>query len=294
MTIYDPGNYDNQPDEGTSPWVWVLLGLGALVFCCVAAAVVSIAGLALMGSQTEQVFEEIATTLEADAPPVVATVPVVSESENGVVATVVPTAVSETNTAVGRVNYLENFSEADEWGTGSITAEDDDTVIEAEAIVNDGAFDFTVHASESLFWSTASENFEDGVYEVRATAVDGPLDNGFGMIFMFDNDRDNFYMFEVSSDGYVWVGRYEQGGEVIDAFLEDGWLQSGAVNQGLNASNLLRVEVDNGQMTFYVNDQRVASATDTSFSGGNIGVFVETFSEGGARVLFDDFTYISR
>lgn len=286
MTIYDPGNYDNQPDEGTSPWVWVLLGVGALVFCCVAAAVVSIAGLALMGSQTEQVFEEIATTLEADAPPVVATVPVV------------PTAVSEpqteTNTAVGRVNYLENFSEADEWGTGTITAEDDDSVVEAEAIVNDGAFDFTVHASESLFWSTASEDFGDGVYEVRVTAVDGPLDNGFGMVFMFDNERDNFYMFEVSSDGYVWVGRYEQGGEVIDAFLDDGWIQSGAVNQGLNASNLLRVEVDNGQMEFYVNDQRVASATDTSFSGGNIGVFVETFSEGGARVLFDDFTYISR
>lgn len=291
MTIYDPGNYEDQPDSGTSPWVWVLLGLGALVFCCVAASVMSIAGLTLIGPQTEDVFEEITTTLEAEQTVVVATVP----ASNGLAVTPPTRLVEEEAPAsgTGRVNYLENFSEADEWGTGTITAEDDADFVEAEALVNDGSFDFTVFAPEALFWSTASEQFGDGVYEMTATAVEGPLDNGFGMLFMFDNVREDFYMFEVSSDGYVWVGRYAAGGEIIDSFLEDGWLESGAVNVGLGEPNLLRVEVDNGNMTFYVNDQRVAEARDTTLREGNIGVFVETFSEGGARVQFDDFTYVS-
>jgi hypothetical protein len=286
MSIYDPGNYEDQPDEGTSPWVWILLGLGALIFCCVAASVAAVASLTLLGPQTEQVFDEIAGTLEAESTAVPSTIATIPPAK----------AIDEEplDTGVGRVTYLENFSEADEWGTGTITAEDDESVVEAEAFVIDGALDFTVYTPEALFWSTASEDFGDGVYEITATAVDGPLDNGFGILFMFDDVREDYYVFEVSSDGFVWIGRYEQGGEVIDSFVEGGWIESGAVNQGLNVSNQLRVEVTDGDMVFYVNDQRVAEARDTTLSRGNIGVFVESFSEGGPRVRFDDFSYISR
>ncbi len=273
MSIYDPGNYEDQPDHGTSAWVWVLLGVGALVFCCVAASVIGFAGFALFNADTQAAFDEVAATLESFAPTAVPT------------PTPMPTAVSTT--------YLETFSEPTDWGTGTITAEDDPDFIEVEALLNEGTLDFTVYAEESLFWTTAEEDFGDGVYEVQTTAVGGPLDNGFGMLFMFDNERENFYMFEISSDGYVWVGIYEEGASSYTPFLDNGWQASEAVKQGLGASNVLRVEVNNGQMTFYVNNQQVATVQDRTLSRGNIGLFVETFDEGGARVQFDNFSYRS-
>lgn len=178
--------------------------------------------------------------------------------------------------------YTETFDEAGGWGVGSD--------VDAEGSVTGGRYEFLVKSNLGLFWSTAGENFGDGVYEVEATQLGGPLDNGYGMLFRVDDDTDSFYIFEVSGDGYVWIGRCQNGCDEEQVLIDDNWFASEAVNQGLNSPNHLRVRAEGANMIFSVNDQEVGRVTDDAFAEGDIGVMVETLGEGDVLVGFDNFS----
>lgn len=60
------------------------------------------------------------------------------------------------------------------------------------------------------FWSVAGLNFEDVIIEVDATTLGGPDDNDFGIICRYQ-DKDNFYMLVVSSDGYYGIAKMRGG-----------------------------------------------------------------------------------
>jgi hypothetical protein len=159
-----------------------------------------------------------------------------------------------------------------------------------EGDVRDGVYDLLVKADNLLIWSSAGESFADGVYEVAATAVDGPLNNSYGMVFRLDDDKDNFYLFKISSDGFAWIGKMVNGGlDENEPLVEDWWFESNAINTGLNETNILRVQAESGNMIFYVNDQEVGRVTDNSFKNGDIGVMAETLGLGGVQIHFDNF-----
>lgn len=198
----------------------------------------------------------------------------------GIAALLVLLLVSACTTLRGP--YEETFDDAGSWGTG----ED----LEAEGNVTNGRYEFLVKADLGLFWSTAGERFSDGIYEVEATQLDGPLDNGYGMMFRIDDDVDSFYLFEVSGDGYVWVGSCQNSCEEEEPLLENGWFVSDAVNDGLDATNRLRVRVEEGNMIFFVNGQEVGRVTDNTLDRGDIGIVVETLGQGDVLVAFDNFT----
>lgn len=177
--------------------------------------------------------------------------------------------------------YQERFDEPGDWRVG----DDADAVGQ---VVN-GKYDLLVKADTTLIWTTAGKEFTDATYQVEATQVDGPQNNGYGMLFRVNDDRDDFYLFEISGDGYVWIGRYRNGGsDEIQAIVGDWWFESDAVNQGLNQLNVLRVEAEGANLIFYVNDQEVGRVTDDTFSKGDVGLMVETMGAGGVRVQFDN------
>ncbi len=179
----------------------------------------------------------------------------------------------------GEAPYVETFDDAGSWRTGS------DTYTEGE--VQEGVYDFYVINDDVSRWSAAGKNFSDGVYEVEATQVEGPLDNGFGMLFRADTEKGDFYLFKVSGDGYVWIGRYT--GEVEDqAIIGSHWVESPAVNRGLGQTNKLRVAAESGNLIFFVNDKEVGRVTDNSFAEGDVGLFAQSLGVGGVRVLFDN------
>src|SRR5690606_25435443 len=117
---------------------------------------------------------------------------------------------------------------------------------EASGEVTGGRYEFLVNANLGLFWATAGERMADGVYQVEATQLEGPLDNGYGMMFRVDGDNSAFYLFEVSGDGYVWIGRCENSCEEEQPLVGNGWIASEAVNQGLDVTNVLRVRAEGG------------------------------------------------
>lgn len=188
--------------------------------------------------------------------------------------------VTTTGPAGGEVVYDDTFDELGDWGIGATD--------EAEGQIVGGAYQFVVSADQGLYWTTAGQEFGDGSYELDATAVGGPLDNGFGMMIFVDNNTDSFYLFEISSDGYVWMGYCEEGCTVAEELNSGGWLASDIIPQG-KVTNRLRVQASNGTFIFFVNDQEVGRFTDTRLTSGDIGLFVETLGEGGVRIAFDNF-----
>lgn len=189
-----------------------------------------------------------------------------------------PAPSSSSNT---ETTYNETFDSAGDWATGG----DGDV----NGAVTGGVYDLYVSADTGIFWTTGGQEFGDGIYEVEATQVEGPLNNGFGMLFRVDNDNGDFYVFEVSGDGYVWIGSCYDNCNQVEALVEGGWFASSAVNQGLNQTNFLRVETSGPVMTFYVNGIEVGRVSDPSLTSGDIGLFVETLGEPGVRVEFDNF-----
>ena len=181
--------------------------------------------------------------------------------------------------------YEETFDDAGNWGTG----ED----LEARGEVTGGRYEFLVKADLGLFWATAGEDRSDGVYQVEATQLEGPLDNGYGLMFRVDPDTNSFYLFEVSGDGYVWIGVCENSCEEEQPLVGNGWVASESVNQGLNATNVLRVRAEGGNLIFFVNDQEVGRVTDNTRRSGDIGIMVETLGQGEVLVAFDNFTVTS-
>lgn len=195
-------------------------------------------------------------------------------------------------TLTGYDPYVEEFDREGGWDLGQATADDGST--EAEAYIRNGVLDFTVQQAQSVYWSTSKNRLGNGTYEIEITAVGGPLNNGFGLLFLGDDDTGDYYMFEISSDGYVWIGFYGASGETVIALVENGWFASDAVKQGLNQTNLLRVEVDSGTLEFFVNNEEVASIRDFKLLEGDVGVFIETLDEGDVRVHFDNLRYTPR
>jgi hypothetical protein len=180
--------------------------------------------------------------------------------------------------------YEETFDEAGKWGTGRTS--------DVTGKVENGVYEMLVKSSSEKYLATAGESFGDGAYEVEVTQIAGPLNNGYGFLFKVDEETDSFYAFEISGDGWIWIGRCADLCETEQVALVGGdWFRSPAINQGLQATNHLRAVVDGTLMTFYINGVEVGRTSDDRLTEGDIAVMVETLGESGVRVIFDNFRY---
>lgn len=187
--------------------------------------------------------------------------------------------------------------------------------LEAQAV--DGVLRIRAESANSGPFSVARPHFADFDYTVQARAVDGPLNNGFGIIFRLQDKGnssladDSYYLFLVSSDGYYQVRR------VMDGVSKEisVWIPSPLVNQGLDANNNLRVLAVGDQFRFFINGSPVQLCipddpngsstydeirgeclggqlldvlTDSAVSAGQLGVVVVTLGEPNVTVEFDN------
>jgi hypothetical protein len=178
--------------------------------------------------------------------------------------------------------YLETFDSVGEWTAGEGASSIGQVV--------DGVYEMSSDISGDGFWATAGRNFADGYYEVEATPIEGALDNGYGMLFRVDANSERFYVFKVSSDGYVYAGLCAESCLDQQALVDRDWFGSAAVNEGVGVTNVLRVKAAGPDLTFFVNDVEVGRVTDEALQAGDIGLWTETFTPGGLRVAFDNFS----
>lgn len=183
------------------------------------------------------------------------------------------------NLGQGLLPYEETFDSPGEWSTGEDTF--------SVGTVENGVYNFLITENDISRWASSGRSFSDGIFELEATAVEGPLDNGFGMIFRADPEAGDFYLFKISSDGFVWIGRYADGAEETP-IIGNHWFESPAVEQGLGVTNRLRVAAEAGNLIFYVNDQEVGRVTDNTFREGDVGLLAQALGGSGVRVHFDN------
>jgi hypothetical protein len=177
------------------------------------------------------------------------------------------------------VAYQDDFEDPD---SGWDVYNYGDTV----ALYSDGEYRLAVLSADYVTWGNPDpaqdlSNFE---IEVDARAVEGPLDNNLGILVRYQDDNENFYWFQISSDGYFAVDRLE--GDEWVAVL--GWQESDAIQQGLGVTNRLKVRCFGDEFIFSVNDTYLETVTDSTFRSGNIGLAAGTFDEAGVVVHFDN------
>ncbi len=155
---------------------------------------------------------------------------------------------------------------------------------QADMTIEGGLLRLTILQPDSLAWSVATgKTFDDFTLDVDATPLAGPDDNDYGVIVRHMDD-DNFYRFEISSDGYFNVQKRQKG--KWEKLIPD-WTPSEFIHNG-KATNHLRVACAGSSLTFYVNQTLLIQITDVSFSRGAIGVLAGTLAEPGVQVAFDN------
>jgi hypothetical protein len=174
----------------------------------------------------------------------------------------------------------------------------------------EGVLRLSVDAPQRSPFSAATPYFGDFDLRVTATAVEGPLNNGYGVIFRM-KDPNNYYQFLTSSDGYYQVERAVNGSVRVLSI----WIPSEIVNQGLGEANTLRVVARGNQFQFFVNNepallcipddpnalstyddlaeeciggQMLDTLTDSSHATGRVGLVAQSFDEAGVVVDFDN------
>ncbi|HNB55026.1 MAG TPA: hypothetical protein PK530_23955, partial [Anaerolineales bacterium] len=148
-----------------------------------------------------------------------------------------------------------------------------------------GGYRIWVNKSDWIFWSNPGLIFNDVIVEVDATKLAGPDSNEFGIICRYV-DADNFYFLTITSDGYYSMSKYLNG--EYYALSDETFVATDYVNTGA-AMNHIRADCIGNTLSIYINGQFVASATDSEFASGDVGLMAGSYNTAGADILFDNF-----
>ena len=147
-------------------------------------------------------------------------------------------------------------------------------------------FRILVRQPNMNFWSTPEKNFGDARIEADVTTLNGPDENRMGLICRYQ--RGDYYFFIISNDGYYGIGKFI-GGQTL--LLGQGSMAPTSFIQK-DALNHLRADCIGDTLTLFVNFNQVASAQDSDFKNGDVGVLAGSFNEPGVDVLFQNFVVI--
>lgn len=178
----------------------------------------------------------------------------------------------------GSVLFSDNFSDPTSgWGVWN----KDGVLVEYYK----NTFRILVNEPQYDFWSVPGLEFTDVEIEVHTMKIAGPDDNDFGIICRYQN-KDNFYMMVISSDGYYGIAKMKDGKySLIGA---DQLQYNNAIAQK-EAANHLRADCVGSTLRFYVNGVKLIETRDSDFTIGDVGLIAGTYDEKGVDILFDNF-----
>lgn len=155
----------------------------------------------------------------------------------------------------------------------------------------DGGLQFLIYPDIWFAWTNPVEqDFEN--YHVEVTVRNDSADKGSILGFTcheFRNvehpENSTFYYLGVSADGSYFIGIRD--GRNEDVILADG--TSGRIPSD-NTPFKLAADCGNGSLVLYIDGSQIASAQDTTFTGGWVGLFAWSNElPNGTDVTFDDF-----
>ncbi len=146
----------------------------------------------------------------------------------------------------------------------------------------EGQYRILVKKKNTVAWSTLGQSFTDFITVVEARQAGGPNNNGYGLIYRYQ-DKDNFYYFRISGNGFYSAAK------MVDGKWKKlvGWTKSPHINKG-QGTNHLKLICRGRYMSFYVNGKHLFEWWDSTFAQGDIGLAAGTYDEAGVMIYFDN------
>jgi hypothetical protein len=173
------------------------------------------------------------------------------------------------------IDPLSDNSKGYSWDVGSYT--------DGTCAFSGGAYHASTPKINFFYICTAqATDFSNFALEVQMKILQG--DCG-GMVFRSESKSGKLYFFEVCQDGTYQFYRYlDYTGNNVKNFAGGS---SAAITTGLNQSNVIAVVAQGSTLSIYVNKQKIASASDSTFSHGQIGLVADSYSHP-TEVAFND------
>jgi hypothetical protein len=151
-----------------------------------------------------------------------------------------------------------------------------------------GGYEIHVTTTSWSKWANPSKVFQSDVrIEVDATKLGGPEDNAFGVMCRYQ-DVNNYYKFYLTSDGYAGIIKEENGNTTVISSADGKMPQVNGINPG-TATNHIRADCIGNNLTLYANGTQVATASDSAFTGGDVGLVAAAYATAGTDILFKNF-----
>jgi hypothetical protein len=136
------------------------------------------------------------------------------------------------------------------------------------------------HISDSInspyaYRCGTATDFSNFAFEAQMTILKG--DAG-GVYFRLNPTNDKDYELLVSQDGKYGLWRDDSSSSFQTLV---GWTPNSVINRGLGQTNLIAVVANGNTITAYVNNVKVASVTDSTYSHGRIWFVANPLAKGG-------------
>jgi len=148
----------------------------------------------------------------------------------------------------------------------------------------DKTYQISINEPNTDLFANPYQLFKDTIIEVKAAKVGGPVNNSFGVICRFQDEK-NFYSAQISSDGYAGIFRMKDG--VYRLIGQDVMIPVPSILGG-SAVNTIHFECIGRSLALAVNGTPVDAREDKSFENGDVGLIAGAFEEAGVVIAFDD------
>jgi hypothetical protein len=154
-----------------------------------------------------------------------------------------------------------------------------------------GEYIVTVSQPSKIGWGNAQTTLSDVHIDVTAKSVGAAKDAAFGVICDYQ-DTNNFYYLGITSDGYYAIVKVQDNQDTFFTSAKNQWIKTSKFK--LNAASY-RVGVDcgTGTLALYVDGTPIDTASDSTFTTGEIGLFAGTFDNPGAEIHFSNLVAMS-
>lgn len=168
------------------------------------------------------------------------------------------------------------------WGTGT----DADSSVE----YSNEALQIIVFTKNYFVWSTPdAESYQNIHMEVDVINNDTASTTAFGFLCHLQGDVDSFYYLLMTPAGEYAIAKATEGQDDVFLTNDDQWGASDLIPQN-SPSYRVGVDCGNNTLTLYVNDQKIDSVTDSTYTSGGVGLVVWSGEEATqTNVSFDNF-----
>lgn len=169
------------------------------------------------------------------------------------------TFTQDTSSTATLTDPLSDNSNNNKWDTSNGT-------ITSGCAFNNGTY-HVIERQQGSFQPclATATNFSDFLYEVQMTVDTGTQG---GIVFRADGSHNSFYFFRIGIDSSYFLDVYKNA--TTSSTLITGY--SAAITPGIGQQNYIAVIAIQHTLDLFVNQQYVASVTNSSLSAGEIGV----------------------